>query len=85
MAAHRHEDGQDGGRYEPPFVPALVQEQAQHKEEHRDGTHIHGPGGKRLGPPVHGQAFGGFLEVLLPRPFEQLDGGRFVRIHRPGR
>ena len=85
VAPNRHEDSQDGSRYNPPFVPAFVQEQAQHKEENGNGAHIHGPGGERLRAPVHRQALGGFLEVLLPRPFKQLDGGRFVRIHRSGR
>ena len=85
MAAYGHEDSQDCRRQEPPFLAPPVQAQAQHKEKQRDGAHVHGSGGKRLRAPVHRQLFGHLLEVLLPRLAQQLDGGRFLRIHRSGR
>ena len=85
MAANRHQDGQDGSRQQPPFLPSFIQAQAQNKEEDTDGAHIHRTGGKRLRAPIERQVFGSFLQVLLSSLAQQLDGGRFLRIHRPGR
>ena len=85
MAAHGHQDGQDGYSQQPPFLPALIQAQAQDKQENGDGTHIHRPGREGLGTPVQRQCLGGFLQVFLTRPAQQLDGFALVRIHGAGR
>ena len=85
MASYGHQDGQNGSSQQPPFFLSPVQEQAQNKEEHADGTHIHGTGCKGLGTPVERQVLGGFLEVLLPGPLKELDGLRLVGVYRAGR
>ena len=85
MASHRHENGQDGCRQQPPFFPPFVQAQAQHKKEDGDGAHIHGTGGERLRAPVQGQRLGGFPHILLPGLPKELHRGRFIRIHSAGR
>ena len=85
VIAHSHEDGNDCCCKKPPFFPALIQAQAQHKQENGNGAHVHRSGGKRLRPPVKRQGFGGLLKVLLAVLFKEFDCGRFVRIHRSGR
>ena len=85
MASHGHEDGQNGGHHQPPFPASFVQEQAQHKEEHAYGAHVHGAGGEGLRAPVQRQVLGRFLEVALPGFFQELDGFRLVGVHGAGR
>ena len=84
VAAHRHENGDDRGRHQPPFLPSLVKAEAQHEEEEGDGAHVHGTGRERLGTPVERQVLGRFLQVLLAGALEELDGLALVGIHSAG-
>ena len=84
MASQGQENRQQGRYKQPPFLPALVQEQSEEEKEYRDGSHIHGTGREGLRAPVERQRLGDFIRIPLTGLLEKLDDFGFVRIDGTG-
>ena len=84
MASQGQENCQQGRYKQPPFLPALVQEQSEEEKENRDGSNIHGTGRERLRAPVERQGLGDFIRIPLTGLLEKLDDFGFVRIDGTG-
>ena len=76
MTSQCKQHGEHGTYGQPPLFLAMVAEQSQNEQEHRDRAHIHRPGGERLGAPVQGKVLAHFPQVGLTRLPEDVVGLR---------
>ena len=66
--------GYDCRNEKPPFLPALAEEESQHKKEDGDCSKVHRTGGEWLRTPIERERLHCFLKMRLAGTLEEFSG-----------